>query len=141
MRVRDEFEAAGFEAVAPSRQRKGKAKPDTVVVSFRVARAEKTELERRADGLPLGAYLRGVVFGRKVKAGKRVDHAALSRVLAALGRSGLAESLARLVALAEIGALGLNEADIAELRASRAEISALRRDLLRALRFKPGGAA
>lgn len=122
-------------------------KPETRPFSIRLTDAERNALLARAGRVPLGTFIRDALLLSDVQAKRQritnpvVDHAALARVLAALGKSRLSSNLNQLAKAVNIGALPVTpetEADIAE--ACRA-VSAMRGDLVRALGLMEGGAA
>jgi hypothetical protein len=111
--------------------------------SLRLSLEERTRLESDAAGAPLGAYIKGKLFGdalsiRVRRSGLPVeDRKALAQALALLGRSNVANNLNQLAKLAHIGALPLTRETEAELTAALADIRYVRRLLLEALGLKP----
>lgn len=106
--------------------------------SLRLSEAERERLSLRAGRVPLGAYVRGVLFPandngapppRQARGVAPVrDHAALAQVLAKFGASDTASSLRSLARAAELGALPMTpETEEAIRQACRdvAEIKAL----------------
>ena len=64
--------------------------------SLRLSAQERAEIERRADGMPIGAYIKSRVLSSP--AGGRscshpVDRQELARVLAALGQSRISQNM------------------------------------------------
>jgi hypothetical protein len=84
--------------------------------------------------------LAGDVVSRRTPIRAPVDEVALARVLASLGRSGLAASLSKLAAAAEIGILGVAPDTESDIRGACAAVLAMRDDLMRALGVDQDGA-
>ena len=78
---------------------------------FRLTPEERLRLEHDAGNMPLGAYVRSCIFapghGRQRRLGKRPvkDQQALSRVLAELGQTHIANNLNQLARAANSGSL------------------------------------
>jgi len=107
--------------------------------SLRLSPEDRLRLERDASGMSMGAYIRWRLFDPD-KAPPRhrgkfpvKDHAALSRVLAALGQSRIANNLNQLAMAANICALPVTPDVEADLREAVAHIADMRRMLIRAL--------
>jgi len=109
------------------------------IVSMRVSKEERAQLEREAAGTPLSAYLRERLLGQAVTPRKTLgkfpvkDHEALACVLGRLGRSEVYNNLHRLLLTVEEGRVPLEPDIERELRRSCAEVAAMRADLVRAL--------
>lgn len=110
-----------------------------VPFSLRLSFEERAQLEKEAAGEPVGAYIRQQLFNGKQKPRRTrgkfpvKDHAALGRVLAALGQSRIANNLNQLAKAANIGSLPVTpETEDAICRACK-DVQAMRHDLLRAL--------
>lgn len=107
--------------------------------SLRLTFEERATLEAAADGMPLGAYIRGVLFAQDLPAVRRrgarpvKDHAELARVLAALGASRLSSNLNQLSKAANTGSLPLTPEVEAELREACAAVQEMRGALIAAL--------
>lgn len=112
--------------------------------SLRLTFEERAKLEAVANGVPLGAYIKAVLFGEDLDKVRRrntrpvEDHKALARVLAALGQSRLSSNLNQLARAVNIGTLPIHPEIEAELRDACLEVSEIRAELLRAL-GKSGG--
>jgi hypothetical protein len=110
-------------------------------LSIRLSDAEKTALQTRAAGAPLGTFIKRVLFSDPSGGGIRItkrrypvkDTEALGQVLGLLGKSRLANNLNQLAKAANLGALPVTEETEADLRAACADVAAMRRLLLRAL--------
>jgi hypothetical protein len=109
-------------------------------LSIRLSDAEKTALRQKAAGVPLGTFIKRVVFsgeaGVKVVQRGRYpvkDTAALGQVLGLLGKARLANNLNQLAKAANLGALPVTQETEADLRAACADVAAMRRLLLNAL--------
>ena len=107
--------------------------------SLRLTFEERAKLEKAANGTPLGAYIRSILFETELKPVHRrghrpvKDHEQLARVLAALGQSRLSSNLNQLARAANTGALPLTEETEAELKEACAELRSMRADLIKAL--------
>lgn len=112
--------------------------------SLRLTFDERARLEKAANGLPLGAYIKAVLFnGDLTKVRRRnttpvADHAALGRVLASLGGSRLSSNLNQLARAVNTGTLPVHPEIEAELKDACADIAAMRAELLRALGSEGG---
>jgi hypothetical protein len=132
--------ASGMEAL-PAKKGPGEA---AKTFSIRLTADERRRLRERAGRMSLGAYIRGLVLGQSEQAPRRrsanpvKDNEALARVLASLGQSRLSSNLNQLAKAVNIGALpvtpdterGINDACMA--------VTAMRRDLMRALGYETG---
>ena len=101
---------SGFSTAATASQNDARQKsptPFSLLLSFE----ERFALERAAAGAPLGAYIRQKLFDgdltpRRTRGHHPVkDHAALGKVLGALGASRLSSNLNQMARAAHIGAL------------------------------------
>ncbi|MEM6932066.1 MAG: hypothetical protein AAF526_00620 [Pseudomonadota bacterium] len=136
------FGAAAAGGVQPTRHENdapNTAKPKPLYVSLRVTAEEKARLKKDAAGLSLSDYVRERLFGAETKPrrtrGKSAveDHAALSKVLRALGQSELARDFEALSRAERDGTLVLDAESAQRLRAACADVAAMRRDLIKAL--------
>jgi hypothetical protein len=106
---------------------------------------ERAVLEKMADGLPLGTFIRsrifdGTAFHKPARKGASiVDKEALGRVLAVLGASRLSGNLNQLAKAAHTGVLPVTKETEEALRAACADIAAMRASLLSALGLSAGG--
>lgn len=106
-------------------------------ISLRLTADERVWLEAEAGTRTLSTYVRERLFDSK--GGRRLDRRpshnarALAQVLAALGQSGIVESLRELSRQAEIGALVLTPETEAALKSACEAIERMRRDLMDAL--------
>jgi hypothetical protein len=92
----------------------------------------------RANGVPLSAYIKHVLFADGAPIVRRqipasADQALLAKILAALGASRLASNLNQLAKEANIGTLPVTQETEADLRRACAEISELRALMMTAL--------
>ncbi len=107
--------------------------------SLRLSFDERGILEHDAAGQALGAYIRERLFGEDVTPrtiqGKFPvkDHAALGRVLGALGSSRLSANLNQLAKAVNTGSLPVTPETEVELRKACAAVLAMRQDILSAL--------
>lgn len=113
-------------------------KPRPSPFSIRLSDDERADLQRRADGLPLGAYAKALLFpaGAQPSRASDLDRRALAGALAALGASRLGSNLNQIAKAANQGALPVTEELEADLRAACAQIAELRGQLLLALGVK-----
>lgn len=120
-------------------------KPETRPFSIRLTKAEKSLLLARAGRIPLGTYIRNALLSGDAQAKRRrmvnpvADHAALARVLAALGQSRLSSNLNQLAKAVNIGALPVTPETEAEITDTCRAVSVMRSDLVRALGLVEGG--
>jgi hypothetical protein len=112
--------------------------------SLRLTREERARLDHDRGDMPLGAYLRSCVLDatesrprRRSKAPVK-DHQALSRVLAVLGQSRIANNLNQIAKAAHFGALPIGPELEAELSEALAHIAAIRTALIEALNLSEG---
>jgi len=121
-------------------------KHETRPFSIRLTDAEKILLLARAGRVPLGTYIRDALLSGDVQAKRRrmanpvVDHAALARVLAALGQTRLSSNLNQLAKAVNIGVLPVTPETEAEIMDACRAVSVMRGDLVRALGLMEGGA-
>ncbi|WP_195820672.1 hypothetical protein [Roseobacter sp. MH60115] len=107
--------------------------------SLRLTFEERAKLEAAANGVPLGAYIKAVLFDGDLSKVRRrntnpvADHAALGRVLASLGNSRLSNNLNQLARAVNTGTLPVHPEIEAELLNACADIAEMRNELLRAL--------
>lgn len=112
---------------------------------MRLTPEERVRLEHDAAGMSLGSYVRWRLFDPTSPPPRHrgkfpvKDHQALSRVLAALGQSRIANNLNQLAAAAHIGGLPVTPDIEADLREAAAHIATMRQMLLAALDFREGG--
>lgn len=116
-------------------------KPKHAPVSIRFTPEERAQIERDAGGKSLSRYIRERLFGSKAK-GRTVraptkDHAALARVLSALGRSNLARECAALTKAAQDERVILDADSAAALRQACTDIAIMRQELVKALGLRP----
>jgi len=124
---------------------KGRCKKRAAPFSLRLTFEERAKLEKAAHGVPLGAYIKAVLFdGDLAKVRRRntnpvQDHQALGRVLGALGGSRLSNNLNQLARAVNTGTLPVLPETEKELRDACAEISAIRAELIKALGLESEG--
>jgi hypothetical protein len=110
--------------------------------SIRLTAEERATLEDRADGIPLGAFVKSVLFAENAASYRNAhravpaDRQALGQLLAALGASRLASNLNQLAKAANQGALPVTVETEADLRQACAGVAEMRALLLRALSVK-----
>ncbi|QIE41875.1 hypothetical protein G5B39_07845 [Rhodobacteraceae bacterium SC52] len=125
-----------FNAVAAANPQK---KPREAPFSLRLSFEEKALLRAAANGVPLGAYIKAKLFDEPLEKVRRrntnpvKDHEALGRVLGALGKSRLSQSLNQIARAANMGSLPVSPELEDELRQACADVETLRKELLRAL--------
>lgn len=129
--------------LSPSREFNAKAenlkKKREAPFSLRLTFDERAALEKAANGVPLGAYIKAVLFGEDLEKVRRrntnpvADHAALGQVLGKLGASRLSANLNQLAHAANIGTLPLTSDVEDDLRDACADVAAMRKELLNAL--------
>jgi hypothetical protein len=114
--------------------------------SLRLTQEERQQLERRAAGTSLGAYIRACLFGeneanpafkRRTRSKFPVkDHKALAHVLSQLGASRLASNLNQLAKAVNTGSLPVSPETERDLQAACRDIRAIKDMLMRALGFR-----
>ena len=113
--------------------------------SLRLTFEERAALEKAANGVPLGAYIRSILFEKELPKVRRrgakpiEDHAALARVLASLGGSRLSSNLNQLAKAVHTGSLPVTPDTESDLRSACQDIAAMRAALLSALGLDGGG--
>jgi hypothetical protein len=117
-------------------------KPRTRPFSIRLTDDEKSLLLRRAGGLPLGVYVRGLILSkgelefrprqRRTKAPIKDDEA-LARVLAALGQSRVANNLNQIAKAVNIGSLPVTPETEHDIREACSAVLMIRYHLMSAL--------
>jgi len=118
---------------------KGASKKRDAPFSLRLTFEERAKLEAAANGVPLGAYIKAVLFDGDLSKVRRrntnpvADHESLGRVLAALGGSRLSSNLNQLARAVNTGTLPVHPEIESELREACADIAKMRDELLRAL--------
>lgn len=123
---------------------KGSGKKRDAPFSLRLTFEERAALEAAAGDMPLGAYIKAVLFGQDLQQVRQrskrpvKDHEALGRVLAALGQSRLSNNLNQLARAVNTGTLPVHPETEADLRSACDDVAVLRALLLEAL-GKAGG--
>lgn len=142
--VRDDFRQ-----VASRKRKRQTGLPPTKPLTIRLSDDERSVLAREAGKLSLSAHIRRKLLNDAVspRRGKRlsrkppvpkVDHVALGKALALLGRSEFSRRLDELATAAMMGALPLGPELIQELYATCAHIQAIRDALMESLGVQRG---
>lgn len=110
--------------------------------SLRLTPAEREELEKLADGRPLGQFLKeaALFYGDKLPPSRKLspeDRKLLAQVLGTLGQSRLSSNINQLARAANSGSLPVNEDVIKRLNESASTIFWMRNNLIQALKIKP----
>lgn len=137
-----------FNRVAAGKRKRRSDSP-TKPLTIRLSDEERGLLAREAGKLSLSAHIRRKLLGDSIspRRGKRpsrkppapkIDHAALGKALAQLGRSELSRRLDELATAAVMGALPLGPELIQELYAACAHIQAMRGALMESLGVRRG---
>mgnify|MGYP001184552137 CR=1 FL=1 len=126
--------AASVPAGASSKRRRSGPPP----FSLRLSEAEKACLKAEAGAMPLGAYIRERLLGEHAEKRRKrravvEDYEKLAMVLAALGRSHLAQNMNQLAKAANMGTLDLTMDITAELLEACRQIREMRDTLIAAL--------
>ena len=110
-------------------------------VSIRFSESERAALAARAGGQPVSAYIREVLFcdgqGQPRVRQDGPDRQLHGRVLAMLGKSGLATSLQSMALMAATGVLYVDEETEMYLRRACEDVRELRDLLMRSLGKEP----
>ncbi len=131
-----------FNDVAPDQVAEPKTKRPPPF-SLRLTQEERAKLDALAGDKPLGTYIREQLLGDDVsprKHGQRrvvADDEALARILGGLGGSRLSANLNQLAKAVNSGSLPVTPETEAELLQACRDVSAMRRDLLKALGRPP----
>lgn len=110
--------------------------------TLRLSDNERSDLERRAGAMPLGAYVKCVLFDdgdKQERRGPRApvqDRAAMASLLARMGASRTAEWLAMLTHAAESGSLAVDAETTAKLHQACHDVLVVRLLLMQALGFQ-----
>lgn len=113
--------------------------------SVRFTPEERERLDRAAAGMPLGAFLRSLIFDedllkkrRKPRKSPVKDHQVLARVQAELGQSRLANNLNQLAKAANSGSLEVSPDTEKALQNACNDVKWMRHMLMEALGINPG---
>ncbi len=117
--------------------------------SMRFTEDERKTLELAADGRPLSAYIRWLIFASKnmptmPKARTRgesasLDHKKLAKLLGALGKSRIANNINQLARAANSGSLPVNEDVLKSLFEAVRSIEGMRKKLIEGMGIKAQG--
>ncbi|WP_246251952.1 hypothetical protein [Parasulfitobacter algicola] len=111
--------------------------------SLRLTIQERQQLEAQAGSMPLGSYIKSVVFAseaptyRKRKKPPIAEQQLLAAVLARLGQTRTASNLNQIAKHLNQGTLSIDEELEADLNAAIAEVAWMRVTLMQALGMKP----
>ena len=111
--------------------------------SLRLTFEERAMLEHMAGDRPLGAFIRGKLFGEKARPRALHQRApgpekkALAQALSVLGQSRLSSNMNQIAKAAHLGTLPLGDELEDELSAACSDIREMRDALIRALGLKP----
>ncbi|HST36340.1 MAG TPA: MobC family plasmid mobilization relaxosome protein [Allosphingosinicella sp.] len=114
-------------------------------VSLRMTFEQKAQLERDAAGMSVAAYIRWRLFDPDSPPPRTrgkfpvKDHKALTKLLALLGQSRIANNVNQLAKAANSGSLPLSPDTERVLQEAAADIAEMRRLLLEALNMEPDG--
>lgn len=129
-----------FNTVAGRKTRKREAP-----FSLRLTFEERAQLKKMAGDMPLGAFIKAVLFDggphhvrRGGKKGRIKDDEALARVLAALGGSRLSSNLNQLARAVNTGTLPVTPETEADLKDACESVITMRQDLMQALGLRGG---
>lgn len=119
--------------IRPARKRK---RPSPV--SVRLDENEKAELKSKANGMPLGTFIKACLFGGRSKYARQnsVNREAVAQALGKLGQSRLASNLNQIAKAANLGTLPVTPDLTQDLNDACREVKALRRELVEALGLK-----
>lgn len=104
--------------------------------SLRLTRDERTMLDERAGGQPLGAYIRGQLLGevnltkRRAQRKPKVTDKNLALVMALLGEQRIASNLNQLARHANMGTLDCDDETLEQIQEACAAMIAVRHYLL-----------
>jgi len=113
--------------------------------SLRFTTEEREWLDRAAAGMPLGAFLRTLIFEeallkkrRKSRKSPVKDHQVLARLQGELGRSRIANNLNQLAKAANSGSLEVSQDTEKALQNACDDLRWMRHMLMEALGIQPG---
>lgn len=114
--------------------------------SMRFTDDERRALELAADGRPLGAYIRWLIFKedmpelpkrRTRETSANPDRKELAKLLGVLGQSRISQNINQLAKAANSGSLPVNNEVIEELNDACTAIKFVRETLIKAIGLKP----
>lgn len=109
--------------------------------SVRLTPEERQELERLANGRPLGQFIKDALFDEKLRPRYHrlppvQDHKVLAKILSALGQSRIASNINQLARAANSGSLPVNEEVVRELIQAANYIEWIRLSLIQGMGIK-----
>ncbi|MCF6251078.1 MAG: MobC family plasmid mobilization relaxosome protein [Methylococcaceae bacterium] len=113
--------------------------------SMRFTKDERKKLDLAADGRPLAAYIRWLIFQDRIpkdrtRSKKPVkDHKELAKLLGILGQSRIANNINQLAKAANSGSLPVNEDVRKALMEAATSVKWMRKSLIRAMGLKAEG--
>ena len=113
--------------------------------SLRLTFEERARLERNAGNMPLGSYIKSLLFAddapkyRKRRMVPEIDEKALAELLACLGSSRIANNLNQLAKAANTGSLYFDDETKRVLNSACNDVQAMRELLLKALGVSTNG--
>lgn len=113
--------------------------------SLRLTFEERSRLERNAGGMPLGSYIKSLLFAndaakyRKRRRATEPNEKLLAEVLACIGAKRIANNLNQLAKAANTGSLYCDDDTKREISRACADVHAMRELLLRALGVETNG--
>lgn len=123
---------------------KAKPKKRPAPISVRVSAEERAQLEKDAAGMSMNAHIRARLFSEDATPKRKrrnkspvKDHAALARVLSALGQCNLARDLGDLSAAMQDNKMCLTPESERLFQHACQAVILMRRDLVKALGLKP----
>ena len=130
--------SAEFRNVSGSKPKLSSAKRQPPL-SLRLTVDQRVELEKKANGMPLGTYVKCQIFGAKAVPRKRTaiqDYELLARVLSALGKTDVFTNLSAVAERIESGDLVLSAEQKEQITLACMLVMEIRRDLITALGVK-----
>lgn len=109
--------------------------------SLRLSAEEREELKKRADGMPLGTYIKSRIFtsgpGSRTRT-RQIDRQELAKVLSALGQSRLPQNMNQIAKAANLGTIPVTLETEEEIKQACYDIAVMRMLLMRALGKQEG---
>ena len=105
-------------------------------ITIRLSAEEYAELDRRARGVALAAYVRAQLFGADPVVPARKDRAGLAKVLGLLGQAVCLSDLRHLAAAARAGSLLLSPEVLARIDDACEVLAEIKSALMEALGIK-----
>lgn len=109
--------------------------------SLRLNEKERSELDKLANGRPLGQFIKDAIFTHGMRPQSRkpaiADQKLLAKLLGALGQSRIASNINQLAKAANSGSLPVNDEVLKSIMEAVSAIAWMRECLIRGMGLKP----